>query len=264
MNALRCRHFGLTLLLLTLPAPGSAAPRNAREAPTDLPPVLVSTEGGGPAWSTVAELADAAKDGHADAAFQYAQLLEEGDQVPPDAEQALAFYRQSAKAGHGDALFRLGKIHHDGLLGVPADRARAFELYRQAARAGIPEGMYNIGAMLVSGRGVKRDYIEGLAWLILAADRGADATSGVEQVKQRLARWPDRIAAAERRATTLEKELAEDAAQPREKTAPAEDAARAPPAPTPPGLIPPRPPPVTIERPKIAVPPPPPSPQLDR
>ncbi|MCC5025100.1 MAG: sel1 repeat family protein [Candidatus Synoicihabitans palmerolidicus] len=164
------------------------------------PPMLVSTTGGGPQWETIPEFAAAAAaKGIPLACFQYAQLLEEGDDdLPAAPERAIERYETAAAAGYGEAIFRLGKINHDGLLGQRKNYDRALELYPRAAVAGVPEAIYNVGAMYVSDRGVKRNYVAGLAWLLLAAEQGSDPGS-VDQVKHRLRKRPEMITAAEKR-----------------------------------------------------------------
>jgi uncharacterized protein len=198
-----------TVVCLPVSARPTSRPeqRPAAEVSRDAAPALITTEGQAPQWRTVEELAAAAEKGVPLACFQYAQLLEKGDQIPQNPTRAVAFYRKAAEAGQADALFRLGKIHHDGLLGMTVDYATAIEYYRRAAAAGVPEAMYNIGSMLVSARGVKRDYVAGLAWLIVAGQRGAAAEAGIHQVRQRLARQPQLIATAEQRAAVLTEAL---------------------------------------------------------
>lgn len=231
----------------------------------DAPPVLLTTTGGEEGPRTVEELIAAAEAGQPYPAFQYAQLLELGaHDVPPDNAKALRFYRIAAEGGEPNACFRLGKVHHDGLLGVTRDYARAMAYYRGAVPA-IPEAIYNIGAMYVSGRGVRRDWTEGLAWLLVATDHdlGEDA---VAQVRRRLVRQPAVIAAAEKRAETLRAEFTGRAAA--ETTAPTAAAKRdEPPAPPRPRveMQRPSPPPaaapkITLEppRPSFTIPPPPP------
>lgn len=171
-------------------------------------PVLVSTTGGGDVpWESVEELAAAAQAGDPKANFIYAQHLEFGDQVDADPAGALEHYRRAAAADYPEAAFQLGKIYHDGLLGVREDQAEGLRLYRRAARLGSPEATYNVGAMLASGRGARRDYVEGLAWLMLAADRGSDPSNAVGQLRERLRRRPAMIEAAEKRYRELATEL---------------------------------------------------------
>lgn len=236
--------------------------------------MLVTTKGQavdeGPRWSTIKELVAAAEKGVPLACFQYAQLLETGDQVEKHPGRALEFYRRAAEGNHPGAQFRLGKIHHDGLLGVSVDYSAAIDYYRRAAAGQIPEAMYNIGSMLVSARGVKRDYVAGLAWLIVAAQHGAAADAGVQQVKQRLTRYPKMIAAAEERATGLAEALQAGQVPNLDGTLPAPPAAAV--APPRPEVSAPRPsieldrprvtpapaPSITLEKPKFEPLPPPP------
>lgn len=247
---------------------GTGAAGQVASAAEDTPPVLVATTGGaGAKWPTVAELIAAADRGDPLACFQYAQLLEEGspaNQVPKSGTKAIAYYEKAGTAGHGPALFRLGKIFADGLAGAVADYPRAYAYYLNAAQRGVAEGQYNVGAMLVSARGVKRDYVEGLAWLLVAKNHGAEAEAGIAQVRKRLEKWPQRIAAAEARAAAIEKELASPtpaatrppAAEPGSPAAPK----RIQPIETP-KVAPPRVPvePPAITPPTLDLPPPPPS-----
>ena len=179
-------------------------------AQTDSGPTLLSTTGGGVSWTDVDEMIAAARAGNPAARLHYAIMLEEGydTKVPRDPDQALKILRELAATDNHEALLRLGKITHDGLLGVAKDYKRALDLYRRAAAFGNNTAMHNVGAMYVSGRGVKRDYIEGLAWLMLGAENGI-GEDAVEKVRQRLRKYPDRIAAAEKRLPALKAELAQ-------------------------------------------------------
>lgn len=194
------------LLLLGLAITLSTFARKADEV-TIVPPMIVSTEAAGPQWETIPELKAAAATGEALACFQYAQLLEVGDQVAQDPSAAFEFYQKAAFKEHPESLFRLAKIYHEGQLGKPENHALAFEYYERAAFLEVPEASYNVGAMLVSGRGVKRDYIEGLAWLMLAAEQGTDPGS-VDQVKKRLKSRPEWITRAENRLGGIKAEIA--------------------------------------------------------
>lgn len=183
------------------------------------PPVMVSTGGDEPGWETIPELKAAAAAGEPLACFQYAQLLEVGDQVAQDETAAFRFYQQAALKDHPESLFRLAKIYHEGLLTQPENHQLAFEYYERAAYQEVPEATYNVGAMLVSGRGVKRDYVEGLAWLLLAAEQGVDP-GAVDQVKQRLKSRPDWIKRAENRLGGLQAEIAAGPDEDRSSLAP--------------------------------------------
>lgn len=193
----------LLSLLCLISVPAIAAKKKAE--PADAPPQLISTKGGGPKWKNVPELQQFADKGDPQACFELAESCLEGDGVPRDVAKAAALYEQAGKGGVVNGWFRLGKIHHDGLDG-PADYGWALEYFTKAAQAGVVEAQHNIGAMLVSARGVKRDYVEGLAWLILAKQSGA-LTDAEAQVRTRLAKRPADITAAETRAAELSRDL---------------------------------------------------------
>ncbi len=166
--------------------------------PADAAPQLIST---GPRWKTVEQLQRYAAEGDPRAAYELGDRLLAGDGVAADPVAARTWLEKAAQGGVGEAMFRLGKLHHDGI-GGPRDAVRSLDYYAQAARAGIPEAQHNIGAILVSGRGVKRDYVEGLAWLIVATKSGA-VSDAEQRTRERLAKRPGDIAAAEARAEEL-------------------------------------------------------------
>lgn len=191
-------------LLVLVPCTGSAAPQET--VPLDAPPQLISKNGGVPKWKNTKELKTFAAKGDPRACFELGtRLLDGDDEVTADPVAARALLETAAKGGVADAHFRLGKIYHDAL-GVPRDYALALEHYTAAARRGVPEAQHNIGSMLVSARGVKRDFVEGLAWLILAEQSGA-ASTAPQQVRDRLAKRPADIRAAEERAKELSADL---------------------------------------------------------
>jgi hypothetical protein len=194
----------LSLCLLSGPV-FAADKKQPKPEPLDAPPQLISTKGNAPKWKNVGELKQFALRGDPQACMELADRSLEGDGVPRDIKQAAAFFERAAQAGNPNGWFRLGKIYHDGLEGAP-DYTKALEHFTTAARAGVPEAQHNIGAMLVSARGVKRDYVEGLAWLIVAKKTGA-ASDAEQQVRNRLARRPAEIAAAETRAAEIVADL---------------------------------------------------------
>lgn len=205
MRRIHRSGFILSLLALGL-VPGLAAKKEKR-ATLDAPPQLLSTEGGGVKWKNTKQLRAHAAKGDPQACFELGtRMLDGDDEVAADPAGARALLATAAQGGVADAHFRLGKIYHDAR-GVPRDYARALEHYTAAARRGVPEAQHNIGAMLVSGRGVKRNYVEGLAWLLLAEQTGA-ASTAPQQVRDRLAKRPADIRAAETRAQQLADDLA--------------------------------------------------------
>lgn len=218
---------------------------------------LLSTTGGNgrQSWKNLAELQKAAAEGNPEACLQLGLGYETGAEMKQDYAQARMLYERAAAGGVADAIYRLGKLHQDGR-GVESDPVQARDLYRVAALANVPLAQYNLGAMLVSARGGKRDYVEGLAWLILASRNHLEA-EGERQVREHLAKQPAIIAAAERRAEELSREVAvRKGAKPPWPPPDSESSLSRPSALLPPVEKPVVPPP-KIEPPKIDLPPPP-------
>ncbi len=247
----------IRLLLISCLTVVPAFAAKPKAVPADAAPQLISTQGGGPKWTTVEQLKQFAEKGDPQACFELGARSLEGDGVPKDAAKAIPLFETAAKGGVANAWFKLGKIYHDGLVGTP-DYGWALEYFSQAARARVVEAQHNIGAMLVSARGVRRDYVEGLAWLIVAKKSGAPADAET-QVRTRLAKRTTDIAAAEARAAEIAGDLphATVRATLTGKTTRPPEAPPAPPAApvTKPVVIAPTP--ETIQPVKIVVPPPP-------
>ena len=252
------RRVAVWLALGTVALAG-AAERPAPKADRDyVPPQLVSRTGGGPRWTSFADVKRDAGKGVPAACYELAACYESGRDVPKDIGKALALYQQAAAGGEANGWFRLGKIFADGL-GVEPDPPKALEYYRQGALAGVVEAQYNVGAMLVSARGVRRDWVEGLAWLIVAARHGAPP-EGEQKVRAQLAKRPADIAAAELRAEEILNQISPSKLAIEPRPVSRDKLPLAPP--TPPRIVlPPPPPPAPIKiSPPLLPPLPPPQP----
>jgi hypothetical protein len=246
-------HVCTPVILILLLAPARAL---CAEAPDTAPVLLSTTEGtAGPKSNNLASLQKAADAGDPKACFQLGVCYEAGENVGQDYAQARMLYEKAAGGGSADAIYRLGKLHQDGL-GVEPDPALAHDLYQDAALAGVPLAQYNLGVMLVSAHGVKRDFVEGLAWLILATRNHIDA-DGEKRVREHLAGQPKVIAAAENRAVELGREVVARRGTKPVWPLPAEDSRPYDPVVQPPTVLKPTPPPQKPEPLKIEMPPPP-------
>ena len=176
-------------------------------APKEEAPKLLSTTGGqvSPKWKDDKELQRLAEKGDAAACLELGVRCERGTRGLQDYVQARTWYERAAKGGSAEANHRLAVLYRDGL-GVVPDLGKTSDFYQRAAFAGLPIAQRNLGAMLASGRGVKRDYVEGLAWLIVANRNGIDPKAE-QQLRAKLARRPADIAAAEIRAEELRAEI---------------------------------------------------------
>jgi hypothetical protein len=170
-------------------------------------PVLLSrTGGGGGTWADLKELQAAAAKGNPKAETHLGEMLLRGDGVPPDETRAVALLEKAARAGQSAAAFRIGMLLSQGENGVARDHVRALAYFQAAAAGGEVEAFFNLGAAHANGRGVKRDYAEALGWLIVARQRGADA-SAEQSLRAQLKSRPTWIETGERRAKEIEAEL---------------------------------------------------------
>jgi hypothetical protein len=171
-------------------------------------PVLMSrTGGGGGTWADLKELQQAAAKGNPKAEAQLGEMLLRGDGVAKDEKRGVALLEKAARAGNSAAAFRIGMLLMNGERGVANDPARALAYFRAAAAGGEAEAFFNIGAAHGSARGVKRDYAEALGWLIIAKQRGADA-SAESSLRAQIKSRTDWIATGEKRAKEIEREFA--------------------------------------------------------
>ncbi|OAM86919.1 sel1 repeat family protein [Termitidicoccus mucosus] len=227
-------------------------PAAASSSADDSAPKLISTTGGDDRrWPGLDALKKAADAGDPEACFELGQMYLVGaDQVEKNITRGLLHLETAAGRGHAGAAFRLGKIYADGEL-TPQNPEASLKYYRLAA-AGVSEAQHNLGAAYATGRGVKRDYAEGLAWLILAARTNPEAVASEQRLREFLAKGkrPDLIAAGEKRAAELTKQLAEEAEKKRQPAAvpAAKPATTVPAVITPPKLeiTPAAPPPISI------------------
>ncbi len=119
------------------------------------------------AWS------QAAKGGHAIAAYLLGQLYEQGHGVERSEGTAFHYYLMAAKGGNAPASVKVGLIYRDGnkALGVKRNNEKAFEMFEQGALAAWPDAQYYLADMYRRGLGVPIQRSESLRWLLLAAEK---------------------------------------------------------------------------------------------
>lgn len=108
--------------------------------------------------------------GNLDAGFRLAVMLVNGTNGRAQPEKAYALFSELAKRGELTALHTLGVCHEQGI-GVPIDIARAVEFYRRAAQGGMVASMQALGLLSALDLRNPRDDVEGLAFLLRAAER---------------------------------------------------------------------------------------------
>ncbi len=96
-------------------------------------------------------------------------------------------------------MARVGDIHHNAL-GVARDVDAAARWWGEAARRGHAEAQAMLGAAYLAGKGVPRDVVEALHWLLRAEAGGAgELAAGFLREAQAHAK-PAQRTEAERRA----------------------------------------------------------------
>ncbi len=100
------------------------------------------------AQTPLAETRQRADQGDADAQFTLAVSYRNGEGVPQDFTQAVAWYRRAADQGYAEEQKYLGVSYLNGE-GVPQDDAQAMAWYRRAADQGYAIGQNNLGRMYI-------------------------------------------------------------------------------------------------------------------
>lgn len=79
-------------------------------------------------------------------------------------EEAVSALHRSVATGNPRALWELGRLHHEGSMGVLRDEKRAMELFLLSARLGCAAAMVRCAYAFAKGRGVEKNEQEGEKW----------------------------------------------------------------------------------------------------
>ena len=101
-------------------------------------------------------------------------MYNDGQGVPQDYEQAVAWYRKAAEQKYAIAQFNLGRMYADGL-GLPQDEKQAFLWYRKAAEQGDTVAQNHLAWLYLNGIGVDRNNVECYAWSSVAVESGDES-----------------------------------------------------------------------------------------
>jgi len=102
---------------------------------------------------------DGARDGDAEAAFNYAYCLKNGYGVTRDPKEAKSFYSFAKNLKGGDACYNLAMLYLHGE-GVNCNYKLTFEYMRDAADRGCVEAMLYLGMVYTTGCVFEPDIIE--------------------------------------------------------------------------------------------------------
>ncbi|MBI3516846.1 MAG: SEL1-like repeat protein [Proteobacteria bacterium] len=121
-----------------------------------------------PASLTATELLAAAKTGNVDAQLKLGNAYL--GVKPPNAQEALKWFRTASDKGSGIAAFNIGVMYTEGVA-VPKNPAEGAKWHRIAADRGYAGAQNALGRLYETGQGVPQDFSEAVKWFRLAADQ---------------------------------------------------------------------------------------------
>jgi len=166
-----------------VPAAGSATGRTTLEnAASEGHPVARYQLGlqaleSGDAETAAILLRRAAEQGVPAAQYRYAKLLETGEGVEQDLEDARRWTERAANAGHRRAMHNLGVMYYYGT-GVAENIETAARWFQEAALLGLRDSQFNLALLYESGDGVPLSLPDAYAWFTIASMTGSDPTAG--------------------------------------------------------------------------------------
>jgi hypothetical protein len=144
-----------------------------------------------------------AEAGDSTAQYEIAVRSAEGEGLPQNYQDAMAWFAKAAANGNANAQWKLGLGYIQGI-GVPHDERKAGVWFKRAANHGDIRAQRALSDLYLSGRGVPRDYIRAYTWGSIATglrandnDRlrviGSRMTAvQIEDARRRISKWRER------------------------------------------------------------------------
>jgi len=123
----------------------------------------------GDARSAAILLRRAAEQGVPAAQYRYAKLLETGEGVEINLEEARRWTERAANAGHRRAMHNLAVMYYYGS-GAQRDYETAARWFQEAALLGLPDSQFNLALLFESGQGVPLSLPDAYAWYMISAN----------------------------------------------------------------------------------------------
>ena len=117
---------------------------------------------------------EAARAGHAEAAYAAGVMYATNFDIRPDEEKSAYWLATAARTGHAAAQADYGLMVYQGAGGVPRDESGAAEWFRKSAEGGDSEGAFLYAFTLAKGEGVDRDFGEAYYWLLKSGESTVD------------------------------------------------------------------------------------------
>ena len=137
------------------------------------------------------------------AQYEMALRYADGEGVPQNYRDAMAWFAKAAANGNNNAQWKLGLGHINGI-GVPHDERKAVVWFKRAANQGDIRAQSALSDLYLSGRGVPRDYVRAYTWASIATgSRGDDndrlrvigsrmTAAQIEDAHRRISSWRER------------------------------------------------------------------------
>ena len=134
------------------------------------------------------------------AQYEMALRYADGEGVPQNYQDAMAWFAKAAANGNDNAQWKLGLGYTKGI-GVPHDERKAMVWFKRAANHGDIRAQSALSDLYLSGRDVPRDYVRAYTWASIAAGpRGDDndrlkvmesrmTAVQIEDAHRRISRW---------------------------------------------------------------------------
>jgi hypothetical protein len=141
--------------------------------------------------------------GDSSAQYEMALRYADGEGVPQNYRDAMAWFAKAAANGNDNAQWKLGLGYIKGI-GVPHDERKAVVWFKRAANHGDIRAQSALSDLYLSGRGVPRDYVRAYTWASIAIglrendnDRlrviGSRMTAAqIEDAHRRISSWRER------------------------------------------------------------------------
>ena len=117
---------------------------------------------------------EAARAGHAEAAYAAGVMYATNWNIRPDEEKSAHWLGVAARAGHAAAQADYGLLVYQGAGGLEPSEAEAAEWFRKSAQGGDSEGMFLYAFTLAKGEGVAQDFGEAYYWLLKSGSSTVD------------------------------------------------------------------------------------------
>jgi hypothetical protein len=137
------------------------------------------------------------------AQYEMALRYADGEGVPQNYRDAMAWFAKAAANGNDNAQWKLGLGYIKGI-GVPHDERKAVVWFKRAANHGDVRAQSALSDLYLSGRGVPRDYVRAYTWASIATGLpgndnerlrviGSRMTAAqIEDAQRRISSWRER------------------------------------------------------------------------